>query len=393
MFKRESSETQRLQASLRGDSHAFGHLVTEYQSLVCAITYSATGNAAQSEELAQEVFLKAWKHLSQLKDLSRFRPWLCRIARTTVKNWFRTRKRGTVGKAASLEAAGGIFSKDAGPAEITIRREHEAMVNQALNQLPDSQREALVLFYREEQSTSEVARQLDISNTAARQRISRARQAVRAKMLSVIEQTLTETRPSTAFAATVVASLGGLAAKSTVVAATDATAVGVTGIAAKLGLAAAGLGIIAGGWALSKRFNLPDTPEPPIEASQTVVVDPTPNEFRVSAASRTPALESAQAIVFSEDDRAHTAATSDSNQVTASGEEPVPEEAFVFQPKGVLSGLVVDQDTGGPIEGALITISKRRIFHTRTDINGFYYFNETHESGNFEIAIDVPAYP
>ena len=392
MFKRNSSETQQLQASLRGDAHAFGHLVSEYQSLVCAITYSATGNATQSEELAQEIFLKAWKNLSQLQDLSKFRPWLCRIARTTVKNWFRGRKRDTTGKAVPLEAAGGIFSKDPGPAETTIRREHEAMVNQALSQLPESQREALVLFYREQQSTAEVARQLDISDTAARQRISRARQTLRAKMLSVIEQTLTDTRPGTAFAVTVVAALGGLSAKTTVVAAVDAAAVGVTGIAAKLVLAAAGLGIIAGGWALSKRFNAPATPEPPSETRQTVVVDPIPNEVRVSPAARTPILEHAQASVFSVVDETHATDTSDSRQGTTSSEGSVPEEAFVFQPKGVLSGMVVDQDTGEPIAGALINISKRRRFKARTDSNGFYYFNEIHESGNFEIAIDVPAY-
>ena len=89
MLGRPKNEVELLEASLRGDPQAFGVVVGEYQSLVCAITYSATGNVERSEELAQEAFLRAWKSLEQLNDLKKFRPWLCSIARSTVQNWFR----------------------------------------------------------------------------------------------------------------------------------------------------------------------------------------------------------------------------------------------------------------------------------------------------------------
>lgn len=392
MFERESSEAQQLQASLQGDAQAFGHLVTEYQSLVCAITYSATRNAAQSEELAQDVFLKAWKNLAQLEDLKKFRPWLCRIARTTVQNWYRSLGRDAAGRSAPLEAASGVSTPEPGPAEKTIRREHEAMVDEALGQLPESQREALVLFYREEQSTSEVARQLEISDTAARQRISRARQALRAKMLSVIEETLTETRPSKAFAGLVVASIGGLAAKSTVVVAAEATAVGMSGIAAKLVMLAAGVAIVAGGWALSKRFHSPSTLEPSVVTEQMLAIASTPIDGPSISAPPAPSLATVQSVAAVDVIEIHEKDTKDSPRLETSPAVPVPEEIFTFQAKGLLSGLVLDQGTGDPIEGALIQISRRRIFKTRTDSNGFYSFKKIHEAGNFKIRIDVPAY-
>ncbi len=56
-----TSEGELLQASLAGNKDAFGAVVKRYESLVCAITYSATGDIGKSQELAQETFLRAWK--------------------------------------------------------------------------------------------------------------------------------------------------------------------------------------------------------------------------------------------------------------------------------------------------------------------------------------------
>jgi RNA polymerase sigma-70 factor (ECF subfamily) len=66
------NEVELLHKCLNGSNDAFGGIVAKYQSLVCAITYSATGDTALSEDMAQEVFVNAWKNLTQLKDLSKF---------------------------------------------------------------------------------------------------------------------------------------------------------------------------------------------------------------------------------------------------------------------------------------------------------------------------------
>ncbi|MDA7526282.1 hypothetical protein N8586_04370 [Verrucomicrobiales bacterium] len=76
-----NSESTLIEQSLAGDSNAFGGLVREYQSLVRAVTYSLCGNLAQSQEIAQETFVNAWRDLGTLKDRSKFKSWLCDIAR------------------------------------------------------------------------------------------------------------------------------------------------------------------------------------------------------------------------------------------------------------------------------------------------------------------------
>lgn len=63
MTKNTPSEIELLKASLRGQTLAFEVIVQKYQSLICAITYSATGSVEKSEELAQQAFVKGWMNV------------------------------------------------------------------------------------------------------------------------------------------------------------------------------------------------------------------------------------------------------------------------------------------------------------------------------------------
>jgi len=73
MSREMPSEVELLEASAKGDTTAFEVVVKKYQSLICAITFSATGDVEKSEELAQETFISAWKDLRQLEDPGKFR--------------------------------------------------------------------------------------------------------------------------------------------------------------------------------------------------------------------------------------------------------------------------------------------------------------------------------
>ena len=67
--------------ALAGDRDAFSHIVSRYQSLICSLAYSATGSLGQSEDLAQETFITAWKRLRHLREPGKLRAWLCGVAR------------------------------------------------------------------------------------------------------------------------------------------------------------------------------------------------------------------------------------------------------------------------------------------------------------------------
>src|SRR5271168_2585360 len=79
-----NSDVQLVEWSLTGDRDAFRKIVERYQSLVCSITYNATGSLTLSEDLAQETFVAAWKQLSELREPSLLRAWLCGITRFLV---------------------------------------------------------------------------------------------------------------------------------------------------------------------------------------------------------------------------------------------------------------------------------------------------------------------
>jgi DNA-directed RNA polymerase specialized sigma24 family protein len=59
--------------SLSGNRNAFEQIVSRYQSLVCSLAYSATGSLSQSEDLAQETFVTAWKQLADLREPGKLR--------------------------------------------------------------------------------------------------------------------------------------------------------------------------------------------------------------------------------------------------------------------------------------------------------------------------------
>src|SRR3954447_13771061 len=77
----DCGDSELVKQSLAGNRDAFGRIVARYQSLLCSLAYSATGSLNQSEDLAQETFLAAWKQLAGLREPQKLRSWLCGIAR------------------------------------------------------------------------------------------------------------------------------------------------------------------------------------------------------------------------------------------------------------------------------------------------------------------------
>lgn len=200
-------EIELLKASMQGDTAAFETIVKNYQSFICAITYSATGDVGKSEELAQETFLSAWKDLAQLKDMNKFRGWLSSIARNIIRNSFRSQKRDIISQAVSMNQVEDAGIRDSEPTEIAITTEQQAVVRQTLQQIPTKYREPLVLFYRQEQSIKEVAEQLELSEEVVKQRLSRGRNLLKKQVAAIVETTIRRTGPGIVFTTAVVAAL------------------------------------------------------------------------------------------------------------------------------------------------------------------------------------------
>jgi len=235
------SDNELLQASLAGSTDAFGAIVQRYQTLVCAIAYSATGDIGRSEELAQQAFINAWKNLRQLKDLGKFRAWLCTIARNLTCQFVRRSSSDVVDQAARLARAETVATDTPEPSQAAIAKERQEIVWSALRQVPDKYREPMVLFYRRQQSVGRVATDLGLSEQAVRQRLHRGRQLIKAEIASLVEDTLGRSGPGKAFAVAVVAALPAIVSQTASAAVAGVVAKSAEGVPAAKALVASGL--------------------------------------------------------------------------------------------------------------------------------------------------------
>lgn len=209
------NDLELLEASLTGDKQSFSHIVERYKSVVCAITYNATGNITLSEDIAQETFIAAWKSLNNLRDKSKFKSWLYGIARNLSKNYIRTKYRDAIHQSIPLEDVQDKISSQVTPRDEAISKEEESILWKALEAIPETYREPLILYYRENQSIKSVAEALDLSEDTVKQRLSRGRNMLRIQVAEFVETTLAQTAPKPTFAIAVLAVLPALTAQIT----------------------------------------------------------------------------------------------------------------------------------------------------------------------------------
>ncbi|HLX72389.1 MAG TPA: sigma-70 family RNA polymerase sigma factor [Verrucomicrobiae bacterium] len=229
-----NNDVELVRATLAGDRDAFGQIVARYQSLICTLTYSATGNFGQSEDLAQETFLAAWNRLADLREPEKLRGWLCGIARNRVNDWLRKQKRDPGHAAEPIEHISGSHSPEPLPVDRAISNEEQDILWRSLEKIPETYRETLVLFYREHQSIEAVAEKLELTEKTVHQRLSRGRKLLAEEVTSFVEGALARTNPGQAF------TLGVLAALPLTLA-TSAKAATIAAAAAKGGATATGI--------------------------------------------------------------------------------------------------------------------------------------------------------
>ena len=137
-------------------------LVRKYASAVLGFCLAKTKNFHDSEDIMQEVFLKAVTKLDTLKDPARARPWLLKIARRMCIDFYR--------KLTPTETMTNDVSAFAESINKDITRIHRA-----ISKLPDGYREPITLYYLDGRKCANVARTLGISEVAVRRRLVRAR--------------------------------------------------------------------------------------------------------------------------------------------------------------------------------------------------------------------------
>jgi RNA polymerase sigma-70 factor (ECF subfamily) len=139
-------------------------LVREHASVVLGFCITHVKNFHDGEDIMQDVFLKAFTRIGTLRDHTRARQWLLKIARRMCIDHYR--KRRTRRPIAEAEAV---------PARVDFGNEHITRVHAAVSKLPDGYRDVISLYYLDGRDCAGVARSLGISNVAVRRRLTRAR--------------------------------------------------------------------------------------------------------------------------------------------------------------------------------------------------------------------------
>ena len=198
---------QHLPAAQSGDAAAFGKIVSGCQNGITAIALAITRDVPASEDIAQDAFLSAWRHLPRLRNPSSFLPWLRQITRNLSHDHLRRRRneRRIDGDLEDILAV--VADPTPDHPERLARQQEEAVVAELIDELPEETREILLIYYREGQSSRQVASLLGMQDAAVRKRLSRARQSLRADLLEKLGDFARASAPTFAFTAIVLAGL------------------------------------------------------------------------------------------------------------------------------------------------------------------------------------------
>ena len=189
----DASDNELVAAVAGGDEQACGLLMQRHLGRIVALGRRMMGNQADAEEIAQEVFLRVWTHAERWEPgRAQFGTWLHRVAANLCLDRLR-RRRGT----ADIDEMPDLVSGELAPDARLEADELAARVEEALQQLPERQRAAIVLSYYQELSNGETAEVLDVTIEAVESLLSRGRRQLR-KLLATEKQELlrsSETNP------------------------------------------------------------------------------------------------------------------------------------------------------------------------------------------------------
>lgn len=166
----------------KGDQRAYRKLAGRHLPAMLGLARRVLGNAADAEEVVQEAMLRVWTHAPRWQPLAAFRTWLTRI----VVNLCLDRKRKA--RWVELEAAGEIADPTPDAADQSEADERERLVAGAIDELPDRQRTAIVLTYRQGMSNAEVAEVLGTTVSAVETLLMRGKQNLRRALRNLIDE-------------------------------------------------------------------------------------------------------------------------------------------------------------------------------------------------------------
>ncbi|HET7395957.1 MAG TPA: RNA polymerase sigma factor RpoE [Gammaproteobacteria bacterium] len=176
----------------RGDKAAFDVLVRKYQHKIIKLVTRYVHDSTEALDVAQEAFIKAYRALPGFRGDSAFYTWLYRIAINTAKNHLVAESRRPLDHGVDLQdpeqydMQARLSDMDT-PERLLLTEEIQRTVEQAIEQLPEDLRTAIVLREIEGMSYEEIAETMSCPVGTVRSRIFRAREAIDSKLRPLLD--------------------------------------------------------------------------------------------------------------------------------------------------------------------------------------------------------------
>lgn len=174
----DKTDQQLIAEHLAGDTQAFNLLAERYLTPLYGFLYRYVNNSADAEDLAQEVFVKALRHIARYDQDKKFKTWLFAIAKNTALDFLKKKKTLAFSDLVTPEGDNPTIDNLADPAPLPDDLFDQANLAEtlkvALSNLPASYQQVLELYYREDLNLREIAEILGTSADTIKSRHRRA---------------------------------------------------------------------------------------------------------------------------------------------------------------------------------------------------------------------------
>lgn len=168
-------EQRWIEAARKGDREAFGRLVEVYQAPVYNLAFRMLGEPNEAEDVAQEVFLRAYRKLDSYDPGRKFSTWLLSIASHYCIDQLRRRRLTWLSLEDEAVPPGALVSQHPGPEGHAVQSERDAHIQRLLDTLSADYRAVVVFHYWYDLSYEEIADVTESTVSAVKSRLFRAR--------------------------------------------------------------------------------------------------------------------------------------------------------------------------------------------------------------------------
>ncbi len=176
-----------IKRALEGDQQAYYEILKRYRAPIYNLLYRMVRNKIDTEDLVQEAFIKAFSSLSSFNDDYAFSTWLYKIAINNCIDYFRKKKLKTLPIDRPIESKDGDIKRelpDASyrPDKNLLSKEKDELIENAIQNLPEKYRTAIILRHHEDKSYEEISEIMNIPLGTVKARIFRAREMLKKEL-------------------------------------------------------------------------------------------------------------------------------------------------------------------------------------------------------------------